>query len=343
MSHPRLPKKTVKPSRIVALFAVLLVIMAAYLSFTPQFGSKKDAAKSTDSRLVAIQTLTLKNGLQVVVIPDRNSRSTIHMVWYKVGSVDDPPGKPGLAHLVEHLTFGGTHKMPASQFHQILEKTARKQDALTTRDYTVYYQIAAPDQLAMFMALEADRMSNVAFYETSMASESKALLDERRQKDWRSVFDQRMEAALYGNHPYGSSESNRGEKIDGIQDAVGFYRQWYAPNNAIVLVSGKVTAEDIFKLAEEHYGGIPSRPLPIRRIVAVKQPAPPQNVVLEDSRTRDPIWRRSYLAPSYVAGATEDVYALQVLGSLLASGPGSRLHERLVRGKSACERSCHRL
>lgn len=101
-----------------------------------------------------------------------------------------------------------------------------------------------------------------------------------------------------------------------------------------MLVSGKVTAEEIFKLAEEHYGGIPSRPIPIRRIVAVKQPAPPQYVVLEDTHARDPIWRRSYLAPSYVAGATEYVYALQVLGSLLASGPGSRLHERLVRGKA---------
>ena len=328
-----------KPSGILFFLALLLVIAVVPLSFfSPSIVKGKEpvhvaAVDSTGLHPMAIQTITLGNGLQVVVIPDPNGRETLHMVWYRVGSLDDPPGKTGLAHLVEHLTFGGTKNIPAPQFDRILEKT-KKQDAITAHDYTVYYQIAAPEHLPTLMALEADRMSNVIFSEASMALESKALLDERQHTDWRAAFEQRIDEMIYGNHPYANSESTRGRELESLSEAVAFYRQWYAPNNAIVLVLGNVKAEQVMQLAQQHYAGITQRPIPERRIPDVDVPTGSRSVSMKDSRAQESIWRRSYLAPSYVAGTTEHVYALQVLGSLLTSGPGSRLHERLVREKA---------
>ena len=323
------------------LLAVFLVTAAASLSFLPSTEDGKEGqifrAESADPHLRTIQTFTLKNGLQVVVIPNRNRRDTLHMVWYKVGSVDDPPGKSGLAHLVEHLTFGGTKNTPVAEFSRILEQAGDKQDGITARDYTVYYQIVAPEQLATFMALEADRMSNVVFSESSMASESKAVLDERQETDWRAALEQRVDTALYGDHPYGKSESTRGNELDSLEEAIAFYRERYAPNNAIVLVSGNVTTQRIMQLAEKHYGDIPSRTVPERRIPDVALPVGSRSVSMKDSRAQKSIWRKSFLAPTYTAGAIEHVYALQVLGSLLASGPGSRLHERLVREKALAQ------
>ena len=157
-----------KLSRIVVPFAVLAVVAVAYSYFTPQIETEKNLrsrhpVESTALRAATIKSATLNNRLQIVVIPDGDRRNIIHMVWYKAGSVDDQPGKRGLAHLVEHLTFGGTANTPGSQFHRIFEKNARKQEAITTRDYTVYYPIVAPEKLETFVALEADRMNNAVF------------------------------------------------------------------------------------------------------------------------------------------------------------------------------------
>lgn len=289
---------------------------------------------STISPILEAKVLTLDNGLQVVVIPDRKSSKIVHMVWYKVGAADDLPGKSGLAHFVEHLTFRGTKTLPGQQFSRKLEGLSAKQDGVTTYDYTTYYQMGAAEQLATFMQLEADRMTNVVITETSVASGRKSVLQERRHTNSgaHASFDERMHAALYRDHPYAIPALGWPQEMNTIarEEAIAFYRQWYVPNNAIVLVYGNVTVERIRPLAERYYGGVSAQPIPTRRIRHDIEGKKSRPVVIKDSRVRTPLWRRDYLAPSYAAGATQHAYALQVLAEILGGAPTSRLHQSLV-------------
>jgi zinc protease len=281
------------------------------------------------------QTFTLANGMQVVVVPNHRVPVVNHMVWYKVGSADDPPGKSGIAHFLEHLMFKGTKTLTSGEFSRRVARNGGHENAFTSTDYTGYFQTVALDRLELVMAMEADRMTNLVLTEEDVRTERLVILEERRQRidnDPAAILSEHVNAALFINHPYRMPVIGWEHEIRDIDrgSILAFYRQRYAPNNAILVVSGNITADRLRPLAEKYYGAIPAAPTPPR----TRPQEPPHraagSVVLTNVRVREPAWSRSYLAPSYSAGATEHAYPLQVLAQILSGGATSRLYRTLV-------------
>ncbi len=281
------------------------------------------------------QSFTLDNGMQVVVVTNHRVPVVTHMVWYKVGAMDEPPGKSGLAHYFEHLMYKGTKSLKPGEFSATVARNGGRENAFTSQDYTGYFQSVAVDRLPLMMKIEADRMTNLVLNDEIIEPERAVVIEERRSRtdnNPSAMLGEQLNTVLYQNHPYRIPIIGWREEIESLtrDDLITFYRNWYAPNNAILVISGDVTIDDVRPLAEKYYGVIPSRPLPKR----VKWIEPPlkadRQVVLENERVRQPSWSRRFIAPSQVHGATEHAYALQVLGEILSGGATSRLHRKLV-------------
>ena len=281
------------------------------------------------------ETFTLKNGMRVVVIPNHRVPVVTHMVWYKVGSADEPPGKSGTAHFLEHLMFKGTRKLASGEFSRILARNGGRENAFTSHDYTGYFQSVAVDRLEMVMEMEADRMTNLVFDAKEVEPERQVIFEERRNRTGNNpsaLLAEHVNATLFLNHPYRRPIIGWEHEIRGltIADLMSFYRRWYVPNNAILVVAGDITAEALRPLAEKTYGRIPAAPARPR----VRPGEPPhraaRRVTLKDPRVRQPSWSRTFLAPSYTEGATEQAYALQVLAEILGGGATSPLYRSLV-------------
>ena len=281
------------------------------------------------------ETFTLANGLQVVVVTNRRAPVVLHMMWYKAGAADEPPGKSGIAHFLEHLMFKGTTEYPTGMFSKIVANNGGQENALTSSDYTAYYQSVARDRLETVMKIEADRMINLDLPEKEVEAERKVILEERRQRTEnspRSILWEQANAALYLNHPYRNPTIGWQHEMEGLTkaDAMAFYRRWYAPNNAVLVIAGDVTAADVRPLAEKYYGVIPRREVPER----ARPLEPPQRharrVTYKDSRVDQPSWSKMFIAPSYHRGETKHVYALQVLSEILGGGATSRLYQEIV-------------
>ena len=286
------------------------------------------------------ETFTLKNGMAVVVIPNHRVPVVTHMVWYKVGSADEPPGKSGIAHFLEHLMFKGTRKLASGEFSRILARNGGRENAFTSHDYTGYYQSIAVDRLEMVMEMEADRMTNLVFDAKEVEPERQVIFEERRNRTGNNpsaLLAEHVNATLYLNHPYRRPVIGWEHEIRGltIADLKSFYRRWYVPNNAILVVAGDITAEELRPLAEKTYGRIPAAPARLR----VRPGEPPhraaRRVTLKDPRVRQPSWSRTFLAPSYTEGATEHVYALQVLAEILGGATGPLYRSLVVEQKLA--------
>jgi len=283
------------------------------------------------------ETFTLDNGLQVVVVPNHRVPVVSHMMWYKVGSADEPKGKAGIAHFLEHLMFKGTATRGPGEFSRIINRVGGSENAFTSYDYTAYYQNVAKEQLGRMMALEADRMANLKLAPADVESEREVILEERRSRtdnDPASQFGEQVTAATYLAYPYrlpviGWENEMRGLSHD---DAVDFYRTWYAPNNAVLVVAGDVTTEEVRRLAAETYGVIPSRPVPDR--AALRGQEPPQlaarRLEMASPRVDQPSWSRRWLAPGVIWGDTTQAAPLEVLAEILGGGTTSRLYRALV-------------
>lgn len=281
------------------------------------------------------ETFTLTNGMQVVVIPNHRVPVLTHMVWYRVGSADEMPGKTGLAHMVEHMMFKGTKAVPAGQFSQIVARNGGRENAFTTADYTGFYQNVAADKLETVMRLESDRMANLKLADQDFQPERQVVLEERRMRvdnDPDASLHEQMEAALHLNGGYHHPVIGWKSDIEGFQldDVVAFYRRWYAPNNAILVVAGDITAKQLKPLAQKYYGAIPARPLPERVRPGEPEPIAGKTVRMIHPNVQQPSWSRDYLAPSYQRGATGHAYALQVLREILGGGATGRLYKTLV-------------
>ena len=281
------------------------------------------------------ETFTLGNGMRVVVIPNHRAPVVSHMVWYKVGAADEQPGKSGVAHFLEHLMFKGTDKMPGRRFSETVARNGGQENAFTSADYTGYYQNVAKDRLGLVMGLEADRMVNLVLAESDVRIERDVILEERRSRvdnEPTARLREQMHAALYMNHPYGTPIIGWEHEIRALTraDAMDWYRRYYAPNNAILVVAGDVTADEVRPLAEAHYGAIPARELAPRLRPAEPPHHAPRQVTLQSPRVRQPLWMRSYLAPSYRSGETQHAYALEVLAQILGGNATSRLYRGLV-------------
>lgn len=280
-------------------------------------------------------SFTLANGLQVVVVENHRAPVVTHMAWYKVGAADEPSGKSGIAHFLEHLMFKGTETVPPGEFSQRVARVGGNENAFTTPDYTAYFQTVAVEHLELVMQLEADRMANLRLAEDIVLPERDVILEERRQRidnDPRSQLSEIARATLFLNHPYRIPTIGWAHEMQGLttEDAIAFYERWYAPNNAIVVIAGDVTAEQVRPLAEKYYGAVPQRAVPQRMRLEEPPPVAPRRVELASPRVQQPSWMRYYLAPSYHRGAAEHAYALEVLAEILGSGPTSRLYRHLA-------------
>jgi zinc protease len=299
------------------------------LALIPIAGSTAEAA------VFEPETFTLSNGMQVVVVTNRRAPVVSHNVWYKVGSADSPLGKSGLAHFLEHLMFKGTKTLSPGEFSRVVARNGGNENAFTAPDYTGYFQTIARDRLELVMRMEADRMANLALDNEEVQRERSVVLEERSQRtdnDPGARLAEQLNAIQFYHHPYGLPVIGWRHEMETYDraDALDFYRTWYAPNNAVLIVAGDIDAAELRPLAEKYYGAVPARPVPER----IRVQEPPQEaareVVLSDPRVQQPSWLRSYLAPSFTAGATEHAYPLEVLAEILGGTSTSRLYRSLV-------------
>jgi zinc protease len=279
------------------------------------------------------ETFTLANGLQVVVIPNHRLPVVTQMVWYKVGAADDPYGKSGLAHFLEHLMFKGTKKVPAGEFSHIVARNGGRENAMTMEDATAFFQTVSRDRLALVMRLEADRMQNLVIAPDQVKSELAVVMEERRMRIENSPaaeLNEWMSAALFARSQYGVPTIGWMNEIEKLTraDALAFYRRHYAPNNAILIVAGDVTAAELKPLAEKYYGPIPRREVASRVRLDEPPPMAARRVVLKSLRVREPQLTRVYLAPASDDQKASD--ALDVLEQVLSGGATGRLYKSLV-------------
>jgi zinc protease len=283
-----------------------------------------------------VSEFKLANGMQVVVIPDTRAPVVTHMVWYKVGSADEPKGVSGIAHFLEHLMFKSTEKIAIGEFSKIVARLGGNDNAFTGHDATAYFQRVTKDRLKTVMEMEADRMVNLRLTEKEVLTERDVILEERRSRIENnpiSILDEQMSAALYQNHSYGIPVIGWMHEIAQLspEDALNFYKYHYAPNNAILVVAGDVNATDVKKLAEETYG----RAKPNAAIKARRRPTEPDHraarrVDLKDARAGNVQVLRYYYAPSYNTGAAGEGEALDLLLKIVGGGTTSRMYQALV-------------
>ncbi len=283
-----------------------------------------------------VAEFTLDNGMQVVVIEDHRTPAVTHMVWYRTGAADEPPGQSGIAHFVEHLMFKATDELESGEFSRTVARNGGRDNAFTSYDYTAYFQRVASDRLGLMMQMEADRMRNLRFDPVEVDTERSVILEERAQRTDSSagaLFNEQMRAALFLNHPYGIPIIGWRHEMEGLtlENARAFYDTWYHPNNAILIVAGDVTPEDVLALAEEHYGPIPaSDSLPPR----VRPTEPPhiadRRVIYEDERVANPYVSIRMLAPVREPGDQAEAAALVYLSELLGGGGQTSLMARTL-------------
>jgi zinc protease len=278
----------------------------------------------------------LANGLELVVIPDRRAPVITHMIWYKVGAADEPAGKSGIAHFLEHLMFKGTKKNPTGKFSKAIAAIGGQENAFTSSDYTGYYQRAAREHLKTLMEFEADRMTGLVLSDAVVKPELNVVLEEQNQRVANSPgakLAQHLEAALYLNHPYGKPVIGWRHEIEKLtrEDALVFYRRHYTPNNAVVVVAGDVSAEAVRKLAQATYGKIKPRARigPRQRPQEPEQLAP-RHIQLADARVAQASLQRYYLVPSGATAKPGEAEALDMLAHILGAGQTSRLYRTLV-------------
>lgn len=309
----------------------MMVRSAALLALALNF-----VATPTWAEVFGAKETVLENGLRVVAVEIDRAPVITHMVWYRVGAMDEPAGKSGIAHFLEHLMFKGTDTMGPGEFSALVAKHGGQDNAFTAQDYTGYFQSVANDRLDMVMRLEADRMINLNIAEDHFEPEKLVVLEERAQRtdsNPGSILWEQSASAFYRNHPYGTPIIGWRHEIEAltIQDALEFYADWYAPNNAIVVVSGDVTAEEVFALAEEHYGPIPSRALPTRPSLTEPPLSVSTRVTYSDARVRQPSLVIRKPAPSWgTSEDTDELYALDVLMEILGGGSTGLLYRALV-------------
>ncbi|KAF0145652.1 MAG: mitochondrial processing peptidase [Rhodospirillaceae bacterium] len=284
-----------------------------------------------------VKSFPLDNGLQVVVIENHRLPMVAQMVWYRVGSADEPPGKSGIAHMLEHMMFKGTREVSGDEFSRLVARYGGINNAATSYDWTIYYEIIAADQLELIMRLEADRMRNLTFDAEAFRTEHEVVREERRSRVDNvpgALLSEYMDAALWGEYPYrnpiiGWSHELKSLSAEGV---TSFYNRWYAPNNAVLVVAGDVHVDQVRLLAEKYYGILPSREVPARIRPDGLSPWADMVVDARHPDVQSPWWSRAYVAPSYVQpmGRATHPYALQVLASLFGEGANGRLYRALV-------------
>ena len=280
----------------------------------------------------------LQNGMQVLVIPDHRAPVVTQMLWFRVGAVDDPPGISGLAHFFEHMMFRGTKAVPGDQFTQTVSKNGGETNAFTNHDYTAFYEQIAKDRLPLMMRLEADRLANLDLSDTSVAPERDVVLEERRMRvdnEPQALMGEQMRAALHLSHPYGRPVIGWAEELRRIDriSAQDFYDHHYAPNNAILVIAGDVTPDEVRKMAQEVYGKVAAREL-LPRSESTEPPRLSETrMSITRADARVPLFHRIYRVPSYAQGRPGQAEGLETYAQLLGGDTTSLLYRVLVEQK----------
>ena len=279
---------------------------------------------------------SLDNGMQVVVIEDHRAPVVVHMVWYRVGAADDPAGHSGIAHFLEHLMFKATDTMEEGDFDRIVQANGGTHNAFTSWDYTAYHQRVAADRLGLMMQMEADRMTHLRLDRSDWLPERDVILRERGQTLESSpdrIFGEQMRAALFQNSPYGRPIIGWRHEMQQLTGdiASAFYHQHYAPNNAILVVAGDVTPDEVRALADQYYGPIP----PVADLPPRDHPTEPtqyaeRRLIMHDARVGQPYLYRLYLAPRRLTGDQHQAAAFQVLAALLGGSSQTSVLERAL-------------
>lgn len=309
---------------VVGAFALTLLTVPA----VAQPGAKTDNGK--------VENFLLSNGMEVVVIPDHRAPIVTHTVWYKIGSADEPPGKSGIAHFFEHLMFKATKNHPAGEFDRKVSEIGGNGNAFTTNDFTVYVQTVSPDALPTMMAYESDRMRNLVLTDDVIAPERDVVLEERGSNvdsDPEAVLAEEINATLYQNHPYRIPVLGWKQEIEQLNrsDAIAFYDRYYAPNNAVLVVAGDVTADKVRELAEASYGKVPrGQDLPPRQRPQEPEQNTSRTVTLADPRVNLPSFSKSWVVPSYRMSEPGEAEALDLLSEVLGGGMRSRIYQELI-------------
>ncbi|MEM9470839.1 MAG: pitrilysin family protein [Pseudomonadota bacterium] len=306
----------------IALFAMVLVIAA---SATP--------ARALD---VDVSEYTLDNGMKVIVIPDHRAPVVTHMVWVRVGSADEELGKSGIAHYLEHLLFKGTKRLKPGEFSKIIRLNGGEDNAFTSYDFTAYFERIATDRLELVMDLGADRFANTTFNDRDVKTELEVVKEERRSRTENNpaaLLREQLNAASYTAHTYGRPVIGWMSEVETLtaDDAESFYRKYYTPSNAALVVVGDVDPEKVHELAMKYYGKLKNTaPTPERARTQEPTPIAAKRVEMSDPRTASPSIARKYLVPGVNQAPPGVSEALDLLGQVLGGGSSSYLYTELV-------------
>jgi zinc protease len=311
-------------------WALALTLLLALMAGLAAAGGTADAA-------IKASHFVLGNGLEVVVVPDHRVPIATTEIWYKSAASEDPDGQTGVAHFVEHMMFQGTKRFPDDYYERFsVSNGGASINAYTTHDYTVYPAGLPKRHLAELLELEADRMVNLQITEKHVASELKVVMNERRGNENGPgyLLGEKINAALFPDHPYGRSVIGDESQIAKLNraKALAFYKAHYAPNNAILVVAGDVTVDEVHALAEKYFGPIPAKADLAPRVIypLPKKPAT-RRVELEHERVTTPSVGYSYLTPGVGAISQHDVYALDLVERITGTAIIGRLYRTLVR------------
>ncbi len=279
---------------------------------------------------------TLANGLRVIVKEDHRAPVLVQQIWYKAGSMDERTGKTGVAHVLEHLMFKGTHAVPAGEFSRRIAAAGGRENAFTSNDYTAYFQQLHKSKLPLAMKLESDRMHNLNLTAAEFSKEIKVVMEERRMRtddDPHALLQEKMTAAVYLEHPYQHPVIGWMSDLEqmNVEDARAWYQQWYAPNNATLVIAGDVKAAEVFALAKRYYGAIPKQAQPARRLFTEPAQLGIKRIVVK-APAELPLLVMSFHAPNIVDPKQDwKPYALEMLAGVLSSNDSARLNKHLVR------------
>jgi len=309
------------------------------------FDTQDNLAALYDAARFEAQSARLDNGLEIVVIPDHRAPVVTHMVWYRIGAADEPQGKSGIAHVLEHLMFKGTKSLKPGEFSKIVAANGGNENAYTSHDYTGYFQKVAKDRLALMMEIEADRMANLVLNDRIVAPEIFVVLEERKMRTENrpeTRFSVKMAEALFPNHPYGIPVIGWRDEIAALRtaDALSFYDQHYSPANAILVVAGDATLDEVVTLAQQSYGQTPAKPVPARGRPLDPPFKNPVRIEAEEEGVGEPSFARHYRAPSLASASTmKTAVALDLLTQILGGGTSSRLYTALVNEQKIATRA----
>lgn len=285
-----------------------------------------------------VSTFTLDNGLVVVVIEDHRAPVATQMVWYHAGSADEPKRRTGIAHFLEHLMFKGTPTHPEGEFSKFVASVGGEDNAFTSYDYTAFYQSVAPEYLEKIMAFEADRMENLSLSDDAVNTERKVIIEERRMRvdnNPDAMLDEETRATLFLNSPYHNPIIGWKQEMETLtrEDAIAFYKKFYTPNNATLVISGDVQAENVRNFAVATYGKLQANH-ELQPRVRPEEPVShtTRSVTLHDPRVSQPSFQQMWTVPSYHNGdgKQHEAEALDLLGEILGGSNRSRLYQKFV-------------